>query len=93
MNLNEYTMCARCGQAVERDSVHECVDKSEYTSKGYNMKRSIEELEKLPIAVILDDELGVLVANCKKDNDLDYNLLKIIVEGRGLKDKFPEMFI
>ena len=44
-------MCPRCGQAVERDGVHECVDRSEYTYEGgYSKMRSVEELEKLPTA-------------------------------------------
>ena len=91
---NEYVMCPRCGQAVERDGVHECVDRSEYTYEGgYSKMRSVEELEKLPIAVILDDELGVLVNGCKNGTGLDARLLSIVIEGRGLKDRFPEMFV
>ena len=53
--------------------------------------RSIEELMKLPIAVILDDELDVLIKNHK--SELGLELLVLIVKGRGLEDKYPELWI
>ena len=83
---NGYYLCDRCGTMIKQDEWHEC-------AKGESMRRSVEELEKLPIAVILDDELGVLVDSCKKGDGLDARLLRVVIEGRGLKDKFPEMFI
>ena len=83
---NGYYLCDRCGAMIKQDDWHEC-------GKGKSMRRSKEELEQLPIAVILDDELGVLVDSCKKGDGLDARLLKLVIEGRGLKDKFPEMFI
>lgn len=53
--------------------------------------RTIEELMKLPIAVILDEELVVLTQECK--TELDMELIKVIVKGRGIEDKFPELWI
>ena len=83
---NGYYLCDRCGVMVKQDEWHEC-------AKGESMRRSKEELEQLPIAVILDDELGILVESCKNGDGLDARLLQVVIEGRGLKDKFPEMFI
>ena len=53
--------------------------------------RSMEELLKLPIAVILDEELGVLINDTKSELDMD--LIKLVVEGRGLKEVYPELYV
>lgn len=55
------------------------------------MNRTLDELINLPIAVILDDELQVLIDGCR--GRLDMDLIKLIVKGRGLEDKFPELMI
>lgn len=55
------------------------------------MNRTLEELVNLPLAVILDDELGVLVDGCK--DRLDMELVTLVIKGRGLEDKFPELMI
>jgi hypothetical protein len=58
---------------------------------GVNMTRSLEELINLPLAVILDEELPILVQGCKEV--LDMELMKVVIKGRGLEDKFPELMI
>lgn len=83
---NEYCLCSRCGAMIKQDEWHECI-------KGESMRRSVEELEQLPIAVILDDELGVLVKSCKDWNGLDAQVLKMVIEQRGLRDSYPELYI
>lgn len=83
---NGYYLCDRCGTMVKQDEWHEC-------NKGKSMKRSVEELEQLPIAVILDDELGMLVESCKDWNGLDAQVLKMVIDQRGLKDNYPELYI
>lgn len=55
------------------------------------MARTLDELINLPIAVILDEELSILVEGCK--GSLDMDLIKLVVKGRGLEDKFPELMI
>lgn len=55
------------------------------------MNRTLEELTNLPLAVILDEELSVLVEGCK--DRLDMELVTLIIKGRGLEDKFPELMI
>ena len=84
--MSKYKLCSRCGAMIKQDEWHEC-------TKGAYMKRSIEELEKLPIAVILDDELGVLVESCKDWNGVDAKLLKLVIDQRGLRDVYPELYI
>lgn len=83
---NEYCLCSRCGTIVKEDEWHECI-------KGESMRRSVEELEQLPIAVILDDELGVLVKSCKDWNGVDAQVLKLVIEQRGLRDSYPELYV
>lgn len=83
---NKYCLCPRCGTIVKEDEWHECAE-------GKSMRRSVEELEQLPIAVILDDELGVLVKSCKDWNGLDAQVLKMVIEQRGLRDSYPELYI
>ena len=83
---NGYYLCDRCGVMIKQDEWHECAE-------GKSMKRSVEELEQLPIAVILDDELGVLVESCKDWNGLDAQVLKMVIDQRGLKDSYPELYI
>jgi hypothetical protein len=58
---------------------------------GVGMIRSLEELINLPLAVILDEELPILVQGCKEV--LDMELMKVVVKGRGLEDRFPELMI
>lgn len=60
-------------------------------STSLTMNRTLEELVNLPLAVILDDELGVLVDGCK--DRLDMELVTLVIKGRGLEDKFPELMI
>lgn len=60
-------------------------------STSLTMNRTLEELINLPLAVILDDELGVLVDGCK--DRLDMELVALVIKGRGLEDKFPELMI
>lgn len=60
-------------------------------STSLTMNRTLEELINLPLAVILDDELGVLVDGCK--DKLDMELVTLVIKGRGLEDKFPELMI
>ena len=60
-------------------------------STSLTMNRTLEELINLPLAVILDDELGVLVDGCK--DRLDMELVTLVIKGRGLEDKFPELMI
>ena len=55
------------------------------------MARTLDELVNLPIAVILDEELSILVEGCK--GRLDMDLIKLVVKGRGLEGKFPELMI
>lgn len=84
--MSVHTLCSRCGTITKEDEWHEC-------AKGENMRRSIEELEQLPIAVILDDELGVLVNSCKDWNGVDAQVLKLVIEQRGLRDNYPELYV
>ena len=55
------------------------------------MNRTFEELVNLPLAVILDSELPTLVENCR--GELDMELITLVIKGRGLEDKFPELMI
>ena len=81
--MSKYELCPRCGTMID-ENIHEC--------KGINMRqRTVEELEQLPLAVILDDELPILVNGCK--NMLDMDLVKLVVTARGLESKFPELYV
>lgn len=53
--------------------------------------RSKDELVNLPIAVILDDELEVLVKEAS--DEVDMELVQMVVKMRGLEGRFPELMI
>ena len=52
--------------------------------------RTVEELRELPIAVILDTELGLLVNDAREE---EMELLRLIIKERGLEEMYPEVVI